>query len=112
MTGIYVDQPGLRRVKSMLHDRKTRIVFMPLFKTYADALIMFLVNYVSDLELGFSFGNYEDSPKAAVVESLLKRIGYFLLRRVQNDTTHPEHSYISQALIQEVIASNPITTIF
>jgi len=34
-----------------------------------------------NLELGFSFGNYEDSPKIGFVESIFKKIGLFLIKR-------------------------------
>lgn len=33
------------------------------------------------MELGFTFGNYEDSPKIGFVDRLLKRIGAILIRR-------------------------------
>jgi len=33
------------------------------------------------MELGFTFGNYEDSPKVTFVTRLLKRIGVILIRR-------------------------------
>ena len=54
---------------------------MPVYKSYGDPLIMHYVNFISDLELVFTFGNYEDSPKIAFVDRLLKRIGTFLIRR-------------------------------
>ena len=54
---------------------------MPIYKSYADPLVLHFINYFSDLELGFTFGNYEDSPKIGFVDRLLKRIGTFLMRR-------------------------------
>lgn len=62
--------------------------------------------------MGFTFGNYEDSPKAWFIDRILRNTGNFLLRRQENDKRHPEYSYINQALIQEVINENAITTIF
>ena len=57
---------------------------MPVFKSYADPLLLFYLNYYTDLELGFTFGNYEDSPKIGFVERLLRRIGTFLIKRQSN----------------------------
>ncbi len=45
------------------NNRKIRVVFMPIYKSYADPVIMHYINYLEDIELGFTFGNYEDSPK-------------------------------------------------
>jgi hypothetical protein len=33
------------------------------------------------MELGFTFGNYEDSPKVLLVEKILKSSGHILLKR-------------------------------
>lgn len=68
-------------MKDMTLNRKTRVVFVPVYKSYSDPLIMHFINYYSDLELGFTFGNYEDSPKIGFVDRLLKRIGTILIRR-------------------------------
>ena len=48
---------------------------MPIYKSYGDPLIMHYIQYFNDMELGFTFGNYEDSPKIGFVDRLLKRIG-------------------------------------
>ena len=113
LSGIFVDQVGLDRVKTLLSEsRKNKIVFMPVYKSYADTILMHVINYQQDLELGFTLGNYEDSPKAQFVDRILKQTGHFLLRRKENDKSHPEYSYINQAIMQEVINENAITTIF
>jgi len=90
----------MKRVKDLASDRKTRVVFLPIYKSYGDLLIMHYLNYFSDLELGFTFGNYEDSPKIGFVDRLLKRIGTVLIRR---STGVPEidvdvTNYINQSL--------------
>lgn len=94
---------------------------MPVYKSYGDPLIMHYINYYFDLELGFTFGNYEDSPKIGFVDRLLKRIGTILIRRdpqtsLSRFTSNPIDSnvlnYVNHALFQEVIEANPITTLF
>ena len=61
-------------------DRKTKIVLMPMFKSYSDLFVLHYANYVSDIEFGFSFGYYNDSPKVKMIERLVRKIGYFMLR--------------------------------
>lgn len=82
LDGMHVDREGLKRIQALTKDnRKTRIVFMPIYKSYSDPLIMHYIQYHQDLELGFTFGNYEDSPKIGFVDRLLKRIGTILIKR-------------------------------
>jgi hypothetical protein len=53
---------------------------MPMFKSYSDIFILHYVNYISDIEMGFNFGYYNDSPKIKMIERLSKRIGYFMMK--------------------------------
>ena len=103
------------------NNRKIRVVFMPIYKSYGDPLIMHYINYFADIELGFTFGNYEDSPKIGFVDRLLKRIGTILIRRdpqtslsrTTSDKIDPNiMNYVNQALFQEVLQHNVITTLF
>ena len=61
-------------------DRKTRIVLMPMWKSYSDLFVLHYANYISDIEFGFTFAYYNDSSKVKIIESLVKKIGYFMLR--------------------------------
>jgi glycerol-3-phosphate O-acyltransferase len=110
LEGIYVDRPGLRRVQELCKGRKTRIILLPMFKSFADPLVLLYVNYFFNMELGFSFGNYEDSPKIHFVEALFRRIGHFLIKR--REYSNLSVNYVNQALIQEVVESNLVTTIY
>jgi glycerol-3-phosphate O-acyltransferase len=118
---MHVDVKGLNRIKDMTANRKTRIVFMPIYKSYGDPLILHYLNFWADIELGFTFGNFEDSPKVGFVDRLLKRIGTILIRRnpknsLSNVTRRgidPETmNYINQSLFQEVLEHNVVTTLF
>ena len=77
LEGIYVDHVGVKRVQDLCKNRKTRIIFMPTFKSFADPLVLHYVNFFYNLELGFTFGNYEDTPKIHFVDALMSRLGYF-----------------------------------
>ena len=62
-------------------NRKARIIFIPVYKSYADPFILHYVHYLHDLDLCFSFGNYEDSAKMRYVDPILKSMGLLLIRR-------------------------------
>jgi len=69
---------GLKNIKEMTErDRKTKIVFMPMFKSFSDLFILHYANYISDIEMGFSFGYHNDSPKVKMIERLARRVGFF-----------------------------------
>ena len=82
---------------------------------------MHYLNCYYDLELGFTFGNYEDSPKIGFVDRLLKRIGTILIKRdpqtsLSKKTSDPIDSnvlnYVNESLLKEVVEHNSITTLF
>ena len=99
MQGMFIDEKGIANIKAMVNaSKKTRIVLLPLFKSYADALIMHYLSYLKDLELGFTFGNDEDTPNSYVIQGILKRVGYILQRR-SVDKRELEISYVNQALL-------------
>ena len=60
------------RVKQLSRKSENRIIFLPVFKSFADPILMHYISYISDLELGFSFGIHEDSPKINFIDKLLK----------------------------------------
>ena len=60
-------------------------MLVPTYKSSADPFILYFIEYIYDLELGFTFGSREDTPKA--VEGLLKRMGHLLVER--NDAKAP-----------------------
>jgi hypothetical protein len=81
LDGLYIDLDGLQNIKKLTErDRKTRIVLMPMWKSYSDLFALHYANYISDIEFGFSFIYYNDSSKVKIIESLVKKIGIFMLR--------------------------------
>jgi len=78
LDGLHIDMIGLKNIKEMTErDRKTKIVFMPMFKSFSDLFILHYANYISDIEMGFSFGYHNDSPKVKMIERLARRVGFF-----------------------------------
>ena len=62
-------------------DRKTRIILMPVYKSYTDAMIMDFISYLKDIEPSFIFGNYEEIPKVDFILKLSTGVGVLLIRR-------------------------------
>ena len=61
LDGLHIDMKGLKAIKEMTEkDRKTKIVLMPMFKSFSDLFILHYANYISDIEMGFSFGYHID----------------------------------------------------
>ena len=58
---------------------------------------MLYINYFYNIELGFSFGNYEDSPNIHFVNSLCKRVGHFIIKR--REFSNLSVNYVNHALM-------------
>ena len=73
---------SVEKIKTMtFNNRKVRVVLMPIYRSYFDGMLIQYINYLKDLETGFVFGNYEDSPKIGFVDRVMKRVGTILMRR-------------------------------
>ena len=59
---------------------------------------------------GFTFGNFEDTPRIALFDQILRHTGYILSRRKQGQSF--QSNYINSELMREVISRNQVTTIF
>lgn len=76
LEGIHVDRKNLLHIKSQAKlDRRTKYIFVPLYKSYADQLILHYVNHYYDIEPGFQFANFEDAAHIRFFDELMKRIG-------------------------------------
>ena len=95
--GIFVDKKGIQRVQELTKVAKTRIIFVPTYKSFADPFVLLYINCFYNIELGFSFGNYEDSPKTKLVESICRRIGHLLIKR--EEVSNLNVNYVNQALM-------------
>ena len=57
-----VDTSSIEAIKRMTQENsKTRVVFVPIYKSYIDALVLNYINFFTDQEFGFTFGHQEDS---------------------------------------------------
>ena len=92
-----MDTKGIERVKELTVGRKSRVVIMPLYKSFIDLLVMHYVHFFNEVKMGFQFANFEDRSKIQLIEGFCKKLGMFFIRR------HEPHNhyinYINQALI-------------
>lgn len=119
----YIDKKSVMKVHEMsLNSRKTRIVLMPIYKSYGDPLLLHYISNFYDFEQGFIFGNYEDSPKLSFIDRFLKGNGHFLIKRDPRNSLSNKRSYsnrdldimnyVNHTLFQEVLENNVVTTLF
>lgn len=119
--GVWVDNEGIKKIKGLMQNKKNRIILYPVYKSYTDPLILHYIHFLKDFDLGFTFGNYEDSPKIPFVDNILKKIGTILIRRDPKTSTSRHTmklmdpnmmNYVNSSLFQDVVEKNIMTTIF
>ena len=61
---MHVNIDQFQKIKGLVQsDSSARVIFLPLFQSYADPLILHYIHHHQDIELGFTFGGYQDSPE-------------------------------------------------
>lgn len=109
LTGLHVDHNGIERVQKMVNG-PSRVVFMPVYKSYTDFFIHTYVNNHYQMQVPFTFGNFEDTPRINLIDKWIKNSGYIMMRRGEKQSL--QSHYVNQALLKEVIEHNKVTTLF
>ena len=79
--GVFVNTQQLQRMQKMTQtDPDSRVIFLPVYKSFMDPFLMFYINQIQGLELGYMFNNSEDTPTAKFVIENLKNMGSILMR--------------------------------
>lgn len=60
-----------------------KVILMPLYRTFLDYFVLSYVNHTQGIPSGFTFGNFEDTPRIMLFDHILKNSGYILSRRKQ-----------------------------
>lgn len=108
--GLHVDTRGVDLVKS-LTGGNNRVVLMPLYKSFGDFFINQYVNHKFGIEGGFTFGNFEDTPRfRGIKNGWLNKSGYIFARR--NEDQSLQSHFINSSLLTEIIDNNKVTTLF
>lgn len=77
-----MDTKSIEMIKKMTQqNRKTRVVIMPIYKSYIDPMVLHYINFFTDQELGFTFGHCEDSHKIKFIDAYFKTNGNLPMRR-------------------------------
>jgi glycerol-3-phosphate O-acyltransferase len=78
--GIWVRQSGINKVKELLA-KGERVVLMPMFKSYVDALVIAYSLIDSGIKLPFTIGCAEDTYNIKLVNALANSMGIILNQR-------------------------------
>lgn len=108
--GINVHEPSVLRTKKVFLESDTRVVLMPIYKSFADFFLQVYCNFHYDLGMPFTFGNMEDTPHIKIFDKWLKQTGYIFSKRSQNQNL--QSNYVNSAILKEIIENNKITTVF
>ena len=109
MQGLFVDTKGIEMVKRMIKSGY-KVIFMPLYKTYIDFLVLTYVHQIMGIPHGFTLGNFEDTPRIVFFDHILRSTGYILSRRKHGQSM--QSRYINSALVRELIGNSQVVTIF
>lgn len=78
--GIFVDIASIKMVKDLI-SANHKVIIMPLYKSFADFFVQTYVARTQGIEAGFTFGNFEDTPRIKILDALLRQCGYIFSRR-------------------------------
>ena len=66
--------------------------------------------FANQLEIPFTLGCLEDTPRVPAVDTLLGKIGYILTQRSRDQSI--QQSYINQAVLREMITKHKLTMMY
>ena len=78
--GVFVDHPGVKRVKELLAAGK-KVVLLPAYKSYSDFFLLLYVLYINEIQIPYTIGHFEDNPEQTFWNKVLVRLGYIMARR-------------------------------
>ena len=78
--GIFVNDPGLDRVKDLLA-KKEKVILIPIYRSFLDLSLILYSLYVNNIDFPFSFGNIDDVPTVTFMDSILANSGYISSKR-------------------------------
>ena len=107
--GVWVEEPGIKKIKSLMNMNE-RVVLIPQYKSFADLFIMLYTFKVYGIEIPFTVGNLEDTPRVPLIDRLLKGIGYIHARRSRDQSM--QESYLTQAIIREILSDEKLLVMF
>ena len=101
--GIYVDTASVQKVKELIATNQ-KVIFIPLYKSFADFFVQLFVMMTQKIKLGFTFGNFEDTPRTTFYDNLIRSVGYITSRRRVGQSV--QSNFVNAAFLKEVISKN------
>ena len=95
-SGIWVDLKALDRVKMLSNDSQNRIIFVPLNRSFTDLLMFQYINYMQGVNIGYTIGSLEDTPRMIAMLKYIAYTGVILPQRTK--TYDASISYVNQML--------------
>ena len=78
--GLWVDTKSVKMVKDLVA-LNHRIIILPIYKSFGDFFVQQLVTNSMGMKSGFTFGNFDDTPRVGLIDSWLGQCGYIFSRR-------------------------------
>ena len=94
--GLWIDEQSVKMVKGLISENH-KVILMPLYKSFADFFIHQFVNYTQHIQTSFTFGNFEDTPRIALMDRWLRSCGYIFSRRKNGQSL--QSNYINSELL-------------
>ena len=104
-----MEDAGLNNVKKLI-EQGEKVILMPTYKSFADSFVLTQLFLLQNMDIPFTMGCYEDTPRYQLYESLLGKMGYILNQRKQNQSI--QDSYINAQLLAESVNKYPITIVY
>jgi glycerol-3-phosphate O-acyltransferase len=98
--GIHLYEPGFAKVKELIAS-KQKVILVPIYRSFLDLTILLYTLYVNKIDFPFSFGNIDDVPTVAFMDTVLQNSGYISTTRSRSQSL--QEQYINQATLREVL---------
>lgn len=83
---------------------------MPLNRSFTDLLMFQYINYMHGVNIGYTIGSLEDTPRMITMLKYIAYTGVILPQRTK--TYDASISYVNQMLFQDIVSKNSITTVY
>jgi hypothetical protein len=108
--GLHVGECSMdRHLKGCLNNGK-KVILMPIYKSFADAIIFVYIHFRYNIETPFIIGNKEDTPDVKLFTKWLKMAGYIYSRRSYKQSV--QERYVNSQMLKELIENNRLIMLF
>ena len=109
LEGLWVNRPSVENVKSLMQ-QGNHVILVPTYKSFADQFIIQYTLLNHKMQIPFTIGNREDTPRVPIVDTLLQQIGYISSLRSRDQSI--QESYINQAILRELMVKHQLSIVY